>query len=103
MLVVIESEEAHDMNCENKTAANESNSLKWSNKGNAFFNMSKFNKSIDAYGRATELNQSSMVQNGCDLLTIQQVMRHNDIQTTMRYLNLDDDAKRSKYDIFLKL
>jgi site-specific recombinase XerD len=44
-----------------------------------------------------------MVQNGYDLLTIQQVMRHNDIQTTMRYLHLADDAKRSEYDIFLKL
>jgi len=46
---------------------------------------------------------SLMVQNGCDLLTIQQVMRHNDIQTTMRYLHLADEAKRSKYDKFLKL
>ena len=28
-----------------------------------------------------------MVQKGCDLLTIQQVMRHNHITTTMRYLH----------------
>jgi integrase/recombinase XerD len=41
---------------------------------------------------------SIMVHNGCDLLTIQQVMRHNDIQTTMRYLHLADDTKRTKYD-----
>jgi integrase/recombinase XerD len=46
---------------------------------------------------------SLMIQNGCDLLTIQQVMRHNDIQTTMRYLHLSDETKRSKYDMFLKL
>ena len=46
---------------------------------------------------------SLMVQNGCDLLTIQQVMRHNHITTTMRYLHLADDIKRSKYDRFLKL
>jgi site-specific recombinase XerD len=44
-----------------------------------------------------------MVQNGCDLLTIQQVMRHNHIQTTMRYLHLADDTKRYNYDRFLKL
>lgn len=46
---------------------------------------------------------SLMVQNGCDLLTIQHVLRHNDINTSMRYLHLADDAKRSKYDQFLKL
>jgi integrase/recombinase XerD len=46
---------------------------------------------------------SLMVQNGCDLLTIQQVMRHNDIQTTMRYLHLSDDTRRYKYDRFLRL
>jgi site-specific recombinase XerD len=46
---------------------------------------------------------SLMVQNGSDLLTIQQVMRHNDIATTMRYLHLADDTKRYKYDKFLKL
>jgi integrase/recombinase XerD len=46
---------------------------------------------------------SLMIQNGCDLLTIQQVMRHNDIQTTMRYLHLSDETRRSKYDTFLKL
>lgn len=46
---------------------------------------------------------SLMIQNGCDLLTIQQVMRHNDIQTTMRYLHMADEMKRSKYDMFLRL
>jgi len=46
---------------------------------------------------------SLMIQNGCDLLTIQKVMRHNDIQTTMFYLHLSDETKRSKYDMFLRL
>jgi len=46
---------------------------------------------------------SIMVQNGCDLLTIQHVLRHRDIKTTMRYLHLAEDIKRSKYDQFLKL
>jgi site-specific recombinase XerD len=46
---------------------------------------------------------SLMIQNGCDLLTIQQVMRHNNIQTTMLYLHLADETKRYKYDKFLRL
>jgi integrase/recombinase XerD len=46
---------------------------------------------------------SLMVQNGCDILTIQQLMRHNDIQTTMRYLHMADDTRRNNYDKFLKL
>jgi integrase/recombinase XerD len=46
---------------------------------------------------------SLMVQNGCDLLTIQEVMRHNHITTTMRYLHLADETKRLKYDKFLRL
>jgi integrase/recombinase XerD len=46
---------------------------------------------------------SLMVQNGCDLLTIQHVLRHNDINTSMRYLHLAEDTKRLKYDKFLKL
>jgi integrase/recombinase XerD len=46
---------------------------------------------------------SLMIQNGCDLLTIQHVLRHNDINTSMRYLHLADDTKRLKYDKFLKL
>lgn len=46
---------------------------------------------------------SLMIANGCDLLTIQQVMRHSDIQTTMRYLHLADSTRRTNYDRFLKL
>lgn len=46
---------------------------------------------------------SLMIKNGCDLLTIQQVMRHNHITTTMRYLHLADDTRRTNYDKFLRL
>jgi site-specific recombinase XerD len=46
---------------------------------------------------------SLMVQNGCDLLTIQQVIRHCNIQTTMRYLHMADDKRRNKYEKFLRL
>jgi site-specific recombinase XerD len=44
-----------------------------------------------------------MVKNGCDLLTIKEVLRHKSIESTMRYLHLADDTKRLKYDKFLKL
>ncbi len=46
---------------------------------------------------------SLMVLNGCDLLTIKEVMRHSDITTTMRYLHLSDGARRAKYNEFLRL
>jgi len=46
---------------------------------------------------------SLMIKNGCDILTIQQVMRHNHIQTTMRYLHLADSTRRVNYDRFLRL
>jgi integrase/recombinase XerD len=46
---------------------------------------------------------SLMIANGCDLLTIKEVMRHNDVQTTMRYLHLQDGLKRQKYDRFLQI
>jgi hypothetical protein len=44
-----------------------------------------------------------MLQNGCDLLTIQHLMLHNDINTSMRYLHLADDTKREKYKKYLVL
>ena len=46
---------------------------------------------------------SLIVQKGCDLLTIQHVLRHNDITTSMRYLHMADDTKRSMYDRCLAL
>lgn len=46
---------------------------------------------------------SLMIKNGCDLLTIQHVLRHRSINSTMRYVHLLDDVKRAKYDQFLRL
>jgi integrase/recombinase XerD len=46
---------------------------------------------------------SLMIQNGCDLLTIQHVLRHNDITTSMRYLHMADDSKRCMYNRCLVL
>lgn len=46
---------------------------------------------------------SLMVKNGCDLLTIMEILRHKSIESTMRYLHLTDSTKRSKYNKFLRL
>lgn len=52
---------------------------------------------------ARHTTASLMVKNGCDLLTIKEVLRHKSIESTMRYLHLADDTKRSKYDKYLRL
>lgn len=37
---------------------------------------------------------SLLVKRGCDILTIKEMMRHSDVNTTMRYLHLADSTKR---------
>lgn len=44
-----------------------------------------------------------LLKNGCDLLTVKELLRHKDIKTTEKYLHLTDEVKRSKYDQFLRL
>jgi integrase/recombinase XerD len=44
-----------------------------------------------------------MVANGCDIRIVQEVLRHNDIRTTLRYAHVSDKTKREKYEQFLKL
>jgi site-specific recombinase XerD len=46
---------------------------------------------------------SLLVKRGCDIVTIKELMRHSDIQTTMRYLHISDSVKRMKYETFLTL
>lgn len=46
---------------------------------------------------------SLLVKRGCDLLAIKDIMRHSDVQTTMRYLHTSEASKREKYEEFLKL
>ena len=46
---------------------------------------------------------SLLIKNGCDILTIKELMRHNDIHTTMRYLHVSDAEKRAKYSRYLTL
>jgi integrase/recombinase XerD len=46
---------------------------------------------------------SLMVKNGCDLLTIKEILRHKSIESSMRYLHLTDETKRAKYSKFLRV
>jgi integrase len=42
-----------------------------------------------------------LVKRGCDLLAIKDIMRHADVQTTMRYLHTSEASKREKYERYL--
>lgn len=44
-----------------------------------------------------------MVAKGCDLRTVQSILRHRDINTTLRYTHLTDKTKREKYEQYMKL
>ena len=46
---------------------------------------------------------SLLVKNGCDIVTIKELMRHSDVHTTMRYLHISDATKRDKYEKYLIL
>lgn len=71
------------------------------------FHQYKLKAQIDKPGGAhvfaRHTTASLMVKNGCDLLTIKEVLRHKSIESTMRYLHLADNTKRQKYDKFMKL
>lgn len=44
-----------------------------------------------------------LVQNGCDIAVIKEIMRHEDISTTARYLHLSSETKREKYGKFMRI
>jgi len=44
-----------------------------------------------------------MITNGCDLRSVQGILRHRDIHTTLRYTHLCDAVKREKYNQYLTL
>jgi len=46
---------------------------------------------------------SILVKNGCDIMTVKELMRHERIETTARYLHLKDDDIRERYNKFLTL
>ena len=46
---------------------------------------------------------SLLVKRGCDIVTIKELMRHSDVQTTMRYLHIADSTKREKYEKYINI
>jgi site-specific recombinase XerD len=44
-----------------------------------------------------------MIANGCDIRIVQQVLRHRDIRTTLRYAHVSDKTKSEMYERYLKL
>ena len=44
-----------------------------------------------------------MISRGCDLRSVQAILRHRDIHTTLRYTHLCDTVKREKYSKYLTL
>jgi integrase/recombinase XerD len=44
---------------------------------------------------------SILIKNGCDIMTIKEFLRHEDIETTTRYLHISDQTKREKYERYL--
>jgi len=44
-----------------------------------------------------------MIANGCDIRIVQEVLRHKDIRTTLRYAHVSDKTKREMYERYLTL
>ena len=44
-----------------------------------------------------------LVRNGCDIRIIKEILRHNDVRTTLKYAHVADHTKRERYDEYLKL
>jgi tetratricopeptide (TPR) repeat protein len=55
---VIENSAASGVVADNLSNINASDPVAWYNKGEALYNLSKYNESLEAYNKAIELNQS---------------------------------------------
>jgi len=44
-----------------------------------------------------------MIAKGCDCRIVQELLRHKDIRTTLRYAHVSDKTKREKYEQYLRL
>ncbi len=56
---------------------------------------------VHVFGRHSPA--SILVKNGCDIMTIKNLMRHKDITTTSRYLHISDEDMRQKHNKYLKI
>ena len=46
---------------------------------------------------------SILIKNGCDIMTVKNLLRHKDITTTARYLHISDEVMRQKQIEYLKI
>ncbi len=46
---------------------------------------------------------SILIKNGCDILTVKELLRHKEITTTARYLHISETCKRDKYERYLTM
>lgn len=56
---------------------------------------------VHVFGRHTPA--TLMIAKGCDIRIVQQLLRHRDIRTTLRYAHVSDKTKREMYEQYLKL
>jgi site-specific recombinase XerD len=42
-----------------------------------------------------------LVKNGCDIMTLKELMRHENIETTVRYITVLDNVRREKLEKYL--
>jgi integrase/recombinase XerD len=56
---------------------------------------------LSVFGRHS--SASLMMKNGCDIVSVKELMRHKDIATTMGYLHVSDQTKREKHEKYLTL
>lgn len=42
-----------------------------------------------------------LIAKGCDIRIVQELLRHNDIRTTLRYAHVSDKTKRESYEKYL--
>ena len=57
--------------------------------------------SLRVFGRHSPA--SITIKNGCDIMTVKEIMRRKDIETTARYLHISDQTKREKFEKYLTL
>ncbi len=56
---------------------------------------------VHVFGRHSPA--SILIKNGCDIMTVKNLMRHRDIKTTARYLHIADEVIRQKHNKYLKI
>lgn len=81
---------------------------RWNRRGvSRMFDYYKQLAGIEKHGSAHVFSRHSLasilIKNNCDIVTVKELMRHDSINTTMRYIHISDSIKREKYEHCLML